>query len=104
MKNSIPNYKKIYTDILNVKYPHKKEICADILSKRELLTIDIILLNQKIFNTDQKKENQKYRSYDKATIFKILDYQKKFSLNNTQLAKHFNLSRNTVSKWKKYFQ
>lgn len=47
--------------------------------------------------------NQKYRSYDKATIIEILNYQKKNSLNNTQLSNHFKLSRNTVTKWKTLF-
>ncbi|HUH25918.1 MAG TPA: helix-turn-helix domain-containing protein [Flavobacterium sp.] len=48
--------------------------------------------------------NQKYRSYDKATIIEILNYQKKNGLNNTQLANHFKLSRNTVAKWERLFQ
>lgn len=34
----------------------------------------------------------------------MLDYQKGNGLNNTGLAKHFSLSRNSVAKWKKYFE
>lgn len=94
-----PNYKKIYTDIVEIKYPHKKESCAAILAKKELQTIDVIRLNEKIFG-GSKLDNQKYRTYDAPTIQQILDYQKKNQLNNTQLAKHFQLSRNTVAKWK----
>jgi hypothetical protein len=33
----------------------------------------------------------------------MLDYQKKNKLTNSQLAKHFKLSRNTVTKWKRLF-
>jgi DNA-binding transcriptional regulator YiaG len=45
--------------------------------------------------------NQKFRSYKIPDIQKILDYQNKYQLNNSQFANHFQLSRNTVAKWKK---
>ena len=96
-----PDYKRIYSDIINLKYPLKSEICKKILSKQSLSKIDLITLDKLIFG--EAPENQKYRSYDKKTIFKILDYQKKNNLNNVQLALHFKLSRNTVTKWKRIF-
>lgn len=49
------------------------------------------------------KVNKSHRAYSKEAIYKILEYQKKNCLNNTQLAKHFKLSRNTVTKWKILF-
>ena len=58
-------------------------------------------LNEIIFG--KKTENQKFKSYKRSDILKILDYQKKYKLNNSQLANHFNISRNTVTKWKKMF-
>ena len=61
---------------------------------------------KKIFgigNRETQAENQKHRSYSKSDILKILDYQKKNNLNNSQLANHFSLSRNTVAKWKRMF-
>lgn len=103
---STPNYKKIYTDIINEKFPSKKELCQNILNKEALTFLDIINLNKKLFNNlnkEIKQENQKYRSYNKETILQILEYQVKNRLNNTQLAIHFNLSRNTVAKWKKIY-
>lgn len=103
----IPNYKRIYEDLLDRKYPHKKEVCKAVLAKEKLNSMDVFLLNDLIFDKEAKDENesdQKYRSYDKTSIFKILQYQKKNKLNNTQLADHFGLSRNTVGKWKKIFQ
>lgn len=105
IKNT-PNYKRIYEDIIEYKYPHKKAICSPMLAKEELTFLDVITLNEMIFKTVSKKTlkmNQKYRSYDKATILDILNYQKKNSLNNTQLSNHFKLSRNTVTKWKTMF-
>lgn len=103
----IPNYKRIYEDLLDRKYPHKKEACKAVLAKEKLNSMDVFLLNDLIFEKETKEENendQKYRSYDKTSILKILQYQAKNKLNNTQLADHFGLSRNTVAKWKKMFQ
>lgn len=100
-----PDYNKIYTDIVNLKFPEKKQECEVLLNKKELSVIDILLLNKMIFNTDKTTEetNQKYRSYQKSDILKILDYQKKHKCNNTQLANHFKLSQNTITKWKRLF-
>lgn len=101
-----PNYKNIYTDIILKKYPHKKEDCMPILRKINFSDLDVIELNKKIFghqNKETESQNQKYRSYNQSTILEILDYQKKNMMNDSQLAKHFNMSRNTVSKWKKIF-
>ena len=106
MKYPSPDYKLIFTDILDKKFPHKKEKCQIHLKKKNLSAIDIIELNNNIFNTPKgakQSENQKYRSYSKSDILKILDYQKKHKLNNSQLSKHFKLSRNSVTKWKKMF-
>ncbi|ROH97697.1 helix-turn-helix domain-containing protein [Chryseobacterium daecheongense] len=101
-----PNYHKIYKDLIEKKYPEKEKKCIRILSKKELSAIDVIELSQIIFNTEKKEEirrNQKHRSYDRSAILQMLNYQKENGLNNTELAKHFSLSRNSVAKWKKIF-
>lgn len=100
-----PDYKRIFIDILQKKYPHKKEECKTLLNKKKLSVLDIIELNQRIFGKNKESEqfNQKHRTYNKPDILNILDYQKKHKLNNSQLAKHFKLSRNTVAKWRKMF-
>lgn len=98
-----PDYKLIYSDIIANKHLDKKEKCEVILRKKELTLLDVIALNNIISEPADKDVNQKFRSYDKDSILKILYYQKKHRLNNTQLALHFNLSRNTVAKWKKIF-
>lgn len=105
MQKSDINYKQIYSDILDKKFPEKSLECYSILNKRNLSAIDIIELNKKIFESNKETEhiNQKYRSYNKSDILKILDYQKKHKFNNSQLALHFKLSRNSVAKWKKMF-
>lgn len=100
----IPNYKKIYNDILDKKYPEKKQVCESILKKLKIESFDVIRLNELIFNSNDKrllKKNQSFRSYDEQTILRILKYQKDHGLNNVQLAAHFKLSRNTVAKWQR---
>lgn len=104
--NTYPDYKAIYKDILHHKFPDKIEECLSLLDKKCLSTLDILTLNQKIFGQSDKesaKVNNKHCAYNTSDILQILDYQKKYKLNNTQLANHFKLSRNTIAKWKKIF-
>lgn len=105
MKNTNIDYKRIFADILEYKFPQKKEAYLPLLQKDNLTAIDIIKINKKIFGPNKSNEifNQKHRSYSKSDIFKILNYQKQHKCNNSQLANHFKLSRNTVTKWKKMF-
>ncbi|WP_291117411.1 helix-turn-helix domain-containing protein [Empedobacter sp. UBA7248] len=100
------NYKTLYIDILNDLYPSKISVCQEILDKKALTVLDILELNKLIFGDEYKKNiqiNQKFKSYSRHDILLILDYQKKHQLNNSQLANHFKLSRNTITKWKKIF-
>jgi ATP/maltotriose-dependent transcriptional regulator MalT len=107
MKNMYqPDYKRIYQDILTIKYPEKKELCQEILSKAVLKSLDIIKLNNLIFGTVNKDHfsfNQKHISYDESSVLEILAFQKKFGYSNTEIAFHFKLSRNTIASWKRKF-
>ena len=102
-----PNYRKIYNDIIIRKFPDKEAKCRSILAKKELSAMDIIKLNNLIFTKEVTHNKlistQKHRSYDKQTIMEILKYQKEIGMNNSELARHFSLSRNSVAKWKKIF-
>jgi DNA-binding transcriptional regulator YiaG len=105
-KTESPDYKRIYEDILRLKHPAKKEQCESILSKSRFSVKDVITINDIIFpKADKKTEfnNQRHRSYDESTILEILDYQKNNRLNNSELARRFKLSRNTVAKWRRHF-
>lgn len=105
-QHTSPDYKAIYKDILYQKFPDKIEDCLPLLDKKDLSTLDILALNQKIFGSldkERTKINSKHLSYNKSDILHMLEYQKNNKLNNTQLANHFKLSRNTVTKWKKIF-
>ncbi|SDI59935.1 hypothetical protein SAMN05421846_11082 [Chryseobacterium taeanense] len=105
MERSIPNYKKIYEDIINRKYPDKYEACSYLLNKSEITAIDVLKLNEIIFGTNTETEinNRRHKNYDQNSIIKILEYQKKNKLSNVQVSKDFSLSRNTVSRWRKTF-
>lgn len=98
-----PDYRKIYTEIIDRYHPHTRIHCEEYLSKETWTSMDVMTVNELIYGTSKKESlqfNQSHRSYDKATILKILEYQKKHELNNVQLANTFKLSRNTVAKWK----
>ena len=100
----IPDYKKIYTDIITEKYPEKREQCDSILKKKKLSFLDIIRLNTLLFGKENKESsvfNQRHKSYDIQAILEILEYQKKNKLNNTQVAAYFQLSRNSIARWNK---
>ncbi|MDQ8140473.1 helix-turn-helix domain-containing protein [Chryseobacterium sp. CFS15] len=102
----MPDYKRIYGDILNSRYPDKKKYCENILHNDILTHLDVIKLNTIIFGEATAESwnfDKRHRSYNKETILKILQYQKKNKLSNTQLAMHYSLSRNTVARWRKLF-
>lgn len=106
MENNRPDYKKIFEDIITKNCPERKEEFNHYFLKKRLSIMDIITLNSKIFKLNDKDTlafNQKHKSYDEPTILKMLNYQKQQGLNNVELANHFNLSRNTVTKWRKLY-
>lgn len=104
--NSIPDYKRIYTDILELKFPDKTEQCRPILNKAVLTELDILALNEKIFGKKTIRGDYKeyHRAYSETGIRQILNYQKKHLLTNLQLADKFGMSRNTITRWKKIFK
>lgn len=101
-----PNYKKIYKDMITKKYPERESVCRSILEKKKFSILDVLAIEKLIFGKQKEKDsfNQNHRFYDRETIKEILEYQQKKNLNNSQLALHFKLSRNTVANWKKKFK
>lgn len=99
-----PDYNKIYADIIEKKFPDKKDKIAHFLSNEITTSLQVIQLNDYIFGSvdnDTLLYNQKHRSYDEKSIKNILLYQQQNQLNNTQISNQFKISRNTISKWKK---
>ena len=96
-----PDYKRIYMDLLELKYPEKKEACSVILNKHKVTALDVIRINRIIFG--KKKTKRIHRSYDENSITEILKYQRDNDLTNVDLSREFGISRNTIAKWKKLF-
>ncbi|AZA76238.1 helix-turn-helix domain-containing protein [Chryseobacterium sp. G0186] len=104
MNRNRPNYNVIYYDLIQKKHPDKIEACKELLKKENMDATDILELNRRIFPVTREnngKFKQRHRAYHEADILKILDYQKKNKLNNLQLASHFKMSRNTITKWRR---
>lgn len=106
MKDSRPDYTRIFKDMIAQKFPERTKEFQNYLKKENLSIMEVIDFNDKIFGLKDKKTlifDQKHKTYDQETILQILSYQKREQLNNVQLANHFNLSRNTVTRWKKQY-
>lgn len=58
-----PNYRRLFKDILDKKYPDKKPYVLPDLMSSNLTHLEIIHINQLIFGTDKKNNNvnQKYK-------------------------------------------
>lgn len=83
---------------------HEKELLLKIDSTNNF--IDILNINNKIFQIigiERNSELQKLKTYTYQDIQVILNYKKEYRLNNSHLANHFQMSRNTIKKWKDRF-
>ena len=102
-----PNYKKIFWDMIIKKNPGRLSEFEAYFNKPEFSVLDVIKINDKLFGEPADKEtkqfNRQHLSYDKDSIIKMLAHQKKFNISNIQMEREFNISRNTISKWKKLF-
>lgn len=104
----MPDFKLIYTDIINEKFPDKLNNPL-IKSKLDALhtAYDILEFNALIFGQPEYSigcKSQRLRSYDEPSVLEILNYQKKNRLTNTETASHFKTSRNTIARWKSVYK
>ncbi|MBD3904882.1 helix-turn-helix domain-containing protein [Chryseobacterium sp. Ch-15] len=102
-----PNYNRIYQDLLQQQYPEKLK-CPKIKEHLSRLdsTEEILKLNQRLFkqNKETSKTNQQLKTYDKKTMMKLLNYQKKHDFSTSFMSRKYNISRTTFSKWKKILE
>ncbi len=94
-----PNYKLIYQDIIQMNFPHKIHLIESFLNKNKLNTLHILMLNKLIFG----KSSNKHKCYSKEDIQYVLEEQRLNKWNNIETSKYFNISRNTLTKWKKEY-
>ncbi|GGE96160.1 Homeodomain-like domain-containing protein [Chishuiella changwenlii] len=96
-----PNYNKIYQEIIERNFPEKMEQTKHLL-KENMNVLDVINLSNTL-SPKSKSENQKHKSYDLDFIKTVLAYQEKNKFINQETAEKYNLSRNTVTRWKKAY-
>lgn len=99
-----PNYSKIYHDLLLAEYPEKlKDVKVKQLLQNLNTSDEVIKFNEKLFkqSKESSENNQKLRTYDKATMLKILNYQKQHGFSSNYISKKYKISRTTIAKWKK---
>jgi hypothetical protein len=98
-----PNYKKIYQDMLKLEHPEKlKDPKIKELLEKLHTSEDVLNFNDKLFK--QSRENQKLKTYDKKTMLKLLQYQKKHGHSTSYMSRKYKISRTTLSKWKLMFE
>ncbi|MBV8326340.1 helix-turn-helix domain-containing protein [Chryseobacterium sp.] len=98
-----PNYKKIYQDMLKLEHPEKLKDpkIKELLGKLNT-SDDVLKFNERLFK--QSKENQKLKTYDKKTMLKLLQYQKKHGHSTSYMSRKYKISRTTLAKWKTMFE
>ncbi|MBK1895353.1 helix-turn-helix domain-containing protein [Chryseobacterium paridis] len=102
-----PNYSKIYHDMLRLEHPDKlEEPKIKELLKRLNTSDDVLKLNDRLFeqSKESSKNNQKLKTYDKKTMLKLLQYQRKHGFSTSYMSKKYKISRTTIAKWKKNFE
>lgn len=69
-------------------------------------TEDILNFNDLIFEQSKEsiRNNQQLKTYDKKTILKLLQYQKKHDFSTSYMSRQYKISRTTIAKWRKIFE
>ena len=91
-----PNYIKIFTDIISMKFPQYNFIIDILKDKDDLTSLEVIEINNSIFGISKANN---FKSYDLQSIKEILDYKEKNNLTIIATANHFRMSRNTLKFW-----
>src|SRR5690606_39465570 len=84
--NKQPNYQKLYKEITERFHKEKSSLVTGYLEKEEWTSLDVITVNDLLFNKKRNKElefNAKCKAYDELSIKNMLNYQKQHRLNNT---------------------
>jgi len=100
----MPDYQKIYWDMILKQSPDRITEFSSFFEKKKICVLDVLKINNTLFsNSDRETKmlNSRLVSYDETAIFEILEYQKKYNLSNAKIGEEFNVSRNTIAKWKR---
>jgi|SRR5690606_9923997 len=100
-----PDFGRIFCEIAQKNNFSESKI-NEMSAQKKWNSLDVIKMNEKLFgNTaiNNLNFNQNHRAYDEESIKEILNYQKKYDLNNSEMMRMFRISRNTIVKWQKLF-
>ncbi|WP_415325724.1 helix-turn-helix domain-containing protein [Chryseobacterium sp. MMS23-Vi53] len=98
---------KIYQDMLKQEHPDKlQDPKIQSLLKNLKTTEDVLNFNELVFKHTKEslRNNQKLKTYDKKTMLKLLQYQKKHGFSTSFMSKKYKISRTTLAKWRKTFE
>ena len=93
--------------MLRLEHPDKlEEPKIRELLKRLNTSDDVLKFNERLFeqSKESSKNNQKLKTYDKKTMLKLLQYQRKHGFSTSYMSKKYKISRTTIAKWKKNFE
>lgn len=108
--NSI-NHKRLYMDFLMDCDQLSEDIRLTLLNRieqeesnnipiRTLLSINKVI-NDNLPISSSIKQVRQLKIYDEDYINYVFDHQKEYGLSDHETAIHFNISRNTIAKWRK---
>jgi len=100
-----PDFGRIFREIAQKK-KHSESVIGHIVNIEEWNSLNVIKVSEKIGEKPRGKNlklNRKHRAYDEQSVKEILNYQKINNLNNSEMMRLFNISRNSIAKWKKMF-
>ena len=99
------DFGRIFKEIAQKK-EYSESVIDYIVNVEEWNSLNVIKISEKIGEKprgENLKLNQKHRAYDEQSVKEILNYQKINNLNNSEMMRLFNISRNSIAKWKKMF-
>jgi|SRR5690606_7439334 len=101
-----PDYQKIYKEITERFHPDKMDKVKTYIQKEEWTSFDVITVSNILINKKKihgQRIDRQHKAYDEHTIKAILKHQKEYGMNNSEAARFFKISRNTIISWKKIY-
>jgi hypothetical protein len=103
----VVDYKKIYLSIIEQNF-------SDMLNNSEVMyklnnlktSIDILEFNKYLYELNNQKTDLDFRlkSYMEEDILKILRYQIKHKMSNSEISQKYRISRTTIITWRRRYK
>ncbi len=104
-------YKSLYLDFIDdtefESHIDKSFLKESVMKIDEITSREIYKLNTLIREYSKSEytwiQYQQLKSYDKDHILRVLKEQKEYDLSNSEISRKYNMSRNTIARWKRIF-